>query len=149
MKHHFDPEQKSSSMQLKARSSPSPKEGKDTTIERERYPSFWGDCEDIIMTDYIWNMDIQSLEILLNFLDTTAILVKKRRWKQRERVLLLYDNAIVHQSVSSIQTPELERGYEILPHPPYSSGLTPSDFFLFPKFEDNSHVFMTDISNAV
>jgi hypothetical protein len=26
-------------------------------------------------------------------------------------------------------------GFEILPHPPYSADLAPSDFYLFPKLE--------------
>jgi histone-lysine N-methyltransferase SETMAR len=37
-----------------------------------------------------------------------------------------------HSSVVACQAAR-ESGYEILPHPPYSPDLAPSDFFLFPK----------------
>jgi len=56
-----------------------------------------------------------------------AALKSKRREKRKRRVLLLHDNAPAHTAgvATSIAA---ECG---LPHPPYSPGLAPSDFYLF------------------
>jgi [histone H3]-lysine36 N-dimethyltransferase SETMAR len=45
-------------------------------------------------------------------------------------MLFHQDNALCHKSIKT--TTKLHKlGYELLPHPPYSPDLTPSDFFLF------------------
>ncbi|CAK1592554.1 unnamed protein product [Parnassius mnemosyne] len=66
----------------------------------------------------------------------------------RAGVLFHQDNAPAHKvavAMAAIQ----ETGFELLEHPPYSSDLAPSDFYLFPrlkerlrgkKFEDDSKV---------
>jgi len=55
----------------------------------------------------------------------------KRRDKISKGILLLQDNAPVHNS--HVARSEAQAcGYEILPHPPYSPDLAPSDFHLFP-----------------
>ena len=61
-------------------------------------------------------------------------LKENRRGKLKNGVLLA-DNAPVHSS--QLATDEATRcGYEILPHPPYSPDLAPSDFFLFPEMKN-------------
>lgn len=49
-------------------------------------------------------------------------------------VCLLQDKAPVHNSQTA-QTEAQSCGYEIIPHPPYSPNLTPSDFPLFPTMK--------------
>ncbi|KAM9410534.1 histone-lysine N-methyltransferase SETMAR-like isoform 1-T1 [Pholidichthys leucotaenia] len=49
-------------------------------------------------------------------------------------VHLLQDGALVHNSHVA-QMEAWSCGYEILPYPPYSSNLTPSDFHLFPRMK--------------
>ncbi|XP_076069212.1 histone-lysine N-methyltransferase SETMAR-like [Oratosquilla oratoria] len=50
-------------------------------------------------------------------------------------VRLLADNAPAHSSQAAVV--ETRRcGYDILPHPPYSPDLAPSDFFLFPEMKN-------------
>ena len=59
---------------------------------------------------------------------------RKRRGKLNRSVLLLQDNAPAHTSqVAMIAATEC--GFEVLPHPPYSPDMAPSDFYLFPKIE--------------
>jgi len=58
-------------------------------------------------------------------------LKSKRRGKLQHGVLLLHDNAGAHTSAVATSA-AAECGYELLPHPPYSPDLTPSDFCLFP-----------------
>jgi len=45
-------------------------------------------------------------------------------------VLFHQDNAPCHKSMKTIAKLN-EMGFELLPHPPYSPDLAPSDFFLF------------------
>ena len=49
-------------------------------------------------------------------------------------MLLLQDNAPAHTSYVDM-TAITECGFEILPDPPYSALMAPSDFYLFPKLK--------------
>jgi len=51
-------------------------------------------------------------------------------------VLLLHDNAPAHTSGVATST-AAECGYNLLPHPPYSPDLAPSDFCLFPLLKEH------------
>ncbi|QQP31396.1 Mariner transposase, partial [Caligus rogercresseyi] len=51
-----------------------------------------------------------------------------------QKVLFHQDNARVHTCVVSMAK-FYELRYELLPHPPYSSDLAPSDYFLFPNLK--------------
>ena len=51
-------------------------------------------------------------------------------------VLLLQDNALGHTSQVAM-TAASECGFEVLPHPPYSPDIAPSDFYLFPKLKSS------------
>ncbi|CAI5761921.1 Hypothetical predicted protein [Podarcis lilfordi] len=71
----------------------------------------------------------------------TKLLLKLRKAIKTERhgmltkdVRLLRDNTPVHNSHVA-QTEAWSYGYEILPHPPYSPDLAPSDFHLFPTMK--------------
>ena len=62
----------------------------------------------------------------------------KRRGKLNltRGILLLQDNAPAHTSQVAM-TAATECGFEVLPHPPYSPNMAPSDFYLFPKLKSN------------
>ena len=48
----------------------------------------------------------------------------------------LKDNVPAHTS-QVVMTAANECGFEVLPHPPCSSDMAPSDFYLFPKLKSN------------
>ena len=48
----------------------------------------------------------------------------------------MHDNAPAHTSQVAM-TAGTECGFEILPHPPYSPDMAPSDFYLFPKLKSH------------
>ncbi|XP_048253205.1 histone-lysine N-methyltransferase SETMAR-like [Haliotis rufescens] len=63
----------------------------------------------------------------------TAILAK-RRGNITKGVLLQHDNARVHTCRLAVAAVK-RNGFKVLPHPPYSPDLAPSDYFLFPNFK--------------
>ena len=94
------------------------------------------DAKGVIMLDFLPKRSTITGVYYANLLDDqlrTAIR-EKRRGKLSKGVLLQQDNARVH--TCKVAMDALERnGYELIPHPAYSSDLAPSDFFLFPNLK--------------
>ena len=59
-----------------------------------------------------------------------------RRGKLTPGVLLFQDNAPAHTSQVAM-TAATECGIQILPHPPYSPDMAPSDFYWFSKLKSH------------
>ena len=62
--------------------------------------------------------------------------IKKRPGKLHRGILFYHDNAPAHSSRVA-RAALREFCWEILPHPPYSTDLAPSDFFLFSKLKEH------------
>ena len=79
-------------------------------------------------------------------------ITRKRRGKLTRGVLLLHDNVPAHTSQVAMAA-ATECGFEILPHPPYSPDMAPSDFYLFPKLKfhlrDTQYGSNEDVIEAV
>ena len=56
------------------------------------------------------------------------ILKAKRRVKVNKGFLFLHDNAPAHRALAT----QKKLGFQCLDHPPYSPGLAPSEYHLFP-----------------
>ncbi|XP_071093101.1 histone-lysine N-methyltransferase SETMAR-like [Haliotis cracherodii] len=78
--------------------------------------------------NYYWRVHSDLLDRL-----RTAILAK-RRGKITKGVLLQHDNARVHTCRLAVAAVKRNR-FKVLPHPPYSPDLAPSDYFLFPNLK--------------
>ena len=69
-----------------------------------------------------------------------------------EGVHLLADKAPAHSSQAALMEAR-QCGYEILPHPPYSPDLAPSDFFLFRhkvrRLDDTDEVIQKVVLNVL
>ncbi|GFV08472.1 histone-lysine N-methyltransferase SETMAR [Trichonephila clavipes] len=70
----------------------------------------------------------------MNVLRTMLQHVKRTRLLLRIGILLHYDNARPHIARCILHVSQ-QNSVEILPHPPYSPDLTPSDFWLFPQLK--------------
>jgi histone-lysine N-methyltransferase SETMAR len=64
--------------------------------------------------------------------------LKKRfkRVRKENHAIIQHDNATPHTSARTRES--IERlGFSLLPHPPYSPDLAPSDFHLIPKLKEH------------
>ena len=60
-----------------------------------------------------------------------ALIEKRPEWATRHgKVILQHDNAPAHKA-KPVQDTIKALGWELLPHPPYSPDLAPSDYYLF------------------
>jgi [histone H3]-lysine36 N-dimethyltransferase SETMAR len=132
--HMHEPETKESSKQWKHPDSPRPKKAiSKPSSEKILYSFFW-DKDGVIVQ---WPVEkghtitgAYHAQLLRDQLHPA--LKSKRRGLITRGVLLQQDNAPAHTSHVA-QAAVFELGYEVLPHPPYSPDLAPSDYFLFPR----------------
>ena len=95
---------------------------------------FW-DSKGVIHIDYLPHGTTMNGKYYANLLKQVRQSIKeKRRGKIRRGIMLHQDNAPVHTSRVAMDAVR-ECGYELLPHPPYSPDLAPSDFHLFPRLK--------------
>ena len=135
--HHFDPESKKQSMQWKHPGSPPPKKFKRVSSAGKVMASIFWDNQGVIMVDYLEEgRTINGAYYAEELRRLRQEIVRKRRGKLTRGVLLLQDNAPAHTS-QVVMAAATECGFEVLPHPPYSPDLAPSDFYLFPKLKTN------------
>ncbi|KFD53334.1 hypothetical protein M514_05815 [Trichuris suis] len=97
---------------------------------------FWN-SDGVILTDFLERertVTASSYKAVLRKLKIA--LARKRRGKLHFGVLFHHDNAPAHSS-RTVRTVLREFRWEVIPHPPYSPDLAPSDFFLFPKLKEH------------
>ena len=135
--HHYDPETKRQSMQWKHTDSPTPLKFKVASSSKKVMASVFWDREGVLMIDYLEKGSTINGKYYSDELHRLREEIKKkRRGKLRNGVYLLHDNAPAHTSKVAMAAAK-ECGYKILPHPPYSPDLAPSDYFLFPKLKES------------
>ncbi|KFD64210.1 hypothetical protein M514_07286 [Trichuris suis] len=88
---------------------------------------FW-DSDGVILTDFLEGertITASYYKAVLRKLKTA--LARKRGGKLHLSVLFHHDNALAHSS-RTVRTVLREFRWEVIPHPPYSSDVAPSDF---------------------
>ena len=134
--HHFDPETKKQSMQWKHIGSPPPRKFKKCSSTGNVMASIFWNTEGILLIDYLEKGHTINGEYYANSLTRLREAVKdKSIRKLRKGILLLQDNAPVHTAKIAVEAAK-RCSFRILPHPPYSPDLAPSDFYLFPKLKE-------------
>jgi len=97
------------------------------------------------MLTVLWNAkrvviaDFLEKETTINsqcYIEILTSLKRRIEWTGiRNETLLQHDNARPHTSAATRDA--IQRlDFSVLPHPPYSPDLAPSDFHLFPKLRD-------------
>ena len=133
--YHYDPESKQESMEWKHATSPKTKKFKATRSTKKVMSTIFWDSKGVIHIDYLPHGTTMNGKYYANLLKQVRQSIKeKRRGKIRRGIMLHQDNAPVHTSQVAMDAVR-ECGYELLPHPPYSPDLAPSDFHLFPRLK--------------
>lgn len=128
--HHYEPESKRQSMEWHHSGSP-PK------TKFKRQPSagkvmctiFW-DRKGVILLDFLEAGTTINSDRYVETLTKLKDRIARKRPEKRRNFILQHDNARPH---TSFKTRECltKFGWTVLPHPPYSPDLAPSDFHLF------------------
>ena len=133
--HHFDPETKQQSKQWVRCGSPPLTKFKRTSSAQKVMASVFWNSEGVIMIDYLERGHTVTGDYYAQELKQLRETIKKnRRGKLRSGVVMSQDNAPCHTCRVAMAAAK-ECGFEILPHPPYSPDLAPSDYYLFPKLK--------------
>lgn len=120
-----------------------PGETPETVAKAGLYPkkvmlSIWWDWQGVLYYELLpQNQTIDSTKYfsLLNKLKQ-AIKDNRRKFTKRNCVVFLHDNARPYASLKTY-THLLRFGWDILPHPPYSPDIAPSDYHLFRALQNN------------
>lgn len=133
--HHYTPESKVQSKQWKRSGSPPPKKAKAILSAKKVMASVFWDCKGVIMVDYLEKGKTINADYYCTLLQRLREEIKtKRPGMLSKKVLFHQDNAPVHTAAKSIAQ-IYNCGFELLPHPPYSPDLAPSDYHLFPNLK--------------
>jgi len=129
--HHYTPESKRQSVEWTARDEPNPKRGKRQKSAGKVLASVFWDAYRIIFIDYLEKGKTINSDYYIALLERLKDeIAKKRPHLKKKNVLFHQDNAPCHKSMKTMAKLH-ELGFELLPHPPYSPDLAPSDYFLF------------------
>lgn len=75
-----------------------------------------------------------NAEVYCAILDRLQLAIAEKR-PQKEKIILLHDNARPHVA-ATVKAKLANFDWEILPHPPYSPDLAPSDYHLFRSLQN-------------
>ncbi|XP_023217030.1 histone-lysine N-methyltransferase SETMAR-like [Centruroides sculpturatus] len=133
--HYYTPETKEQSKQWVFEGERAPKKAKTVKSAGKVMATVFWDTRGIIYTDYLEKGKTITGEYYASLLHRLSEEIKEKRpHLKKKKILFHQDNARVHTcAVSMAKITELK--FELLPHPPYSPDLAPSDFFLFPNLK--------------
>jgi [histone H3]-lysine36 N-dimethyltransferase SETMAR len=127
---HYTSKYNRQSTEWTERDEQNPKRGKTQRSAGKVMASVFWDVRGIIFIDYLEKGQTINNVYYIALLERLNNKIKKKRpHLKKTKVLFHQDHALCHKSIKT--TAKLhESGYELLPHPPYSPVLAPSDFFL-------------------
>jgi histone-lysine N-methyltransferase SETMAR len=129
--HYYQPESKQASMQWKHVASPTPTKFKVVQSAGKVMATVFWDVHGVLLVEFQergQTVNAASYCALLERLKQAIL--RKRRGLMTKGVILLHDNARPHTARLTQATID-NLGIEVLPHPPYSPDLAPSDYHLF------------------
>jgi len=134
--YHYDPETKKESMEWRHSGSPRPKKCREQNSDGNVLALIFWDQDSILPIDYLHKGQTINAEYYSSLLvQLKDILKEKHRRKIPKGVLFLHDSAPDHQALAT-QKKLAYLGSQCLDHPPYSPGLAPSDYHLFPGLKN-------------
>lgn len=107
---------------------------KRTLMNRKHLTTIFSDAKGVILMDILPRGQSIRADIYCEQLDRFVIAIQQQRRRLchggYHNIHFLHDNATPHTAVKTA-TKLYSIGFTILPHPPYSPDLAPSDFYLF------------------
>lgn len=147
--HLYDPETKQQSMQWHHIGSPRPKKFKSQRSAQKVLVTVFWDDGGVILVDFLEHgLTVNSERYIETLKKLREAIRRKRPNKNLTAINVHHDNARPHTSLATTQT-ITKFGWSVVPHPPYSPDLAPSDFHLFgplknslrgQRFEDTEQV---------
>ena len=128
--HYFTPESKQSSSEWTAIGEPRPKRPKAQQSAGKVMASVFWDAHGIIFIDCLQKGQTINSDYYIALLERLKDEIAKKRPHMMKKNLFHQDNAPCHKSMKTMAKFH-ELCYELLPHPPYSPDLAPSDYWLF------------------
>ena len=129
--HHFTPESHRQSSEWRAAGESRPKRPKTQQSAGKVMASVFWDTHGVIFIDYLEKgKSINSdyyIDLLVRLKEEIAA---KRPHMKKKKILFHQDNAPCHKFMKTMVKFN-ELGFDLLPHPPYSPDLAPSDYWLF------------------
>jgi histone-lysine N-methyltransferase SETMAR len=130
--HYYEPESKQQSMSWKHPKSPAPKKLKSTASAGKVLLTVFWDWKGPILEHYQekgQTVNSERYSVMLES-ELKPAIRSKRRGMLSTGVILHHDNARPHTAARTIEAVHKMK-FVLLPHPPYSPDLAPSDFHLF------------------
>ncbi|XKL68404.1 hypothetical protein PGB90_003895 [Kerria lacca] len=125
----YDPQLKEQSKEYRHRTSPRHKKIRtEQACKKVMLTVFW-DCEGVVHREFLPKGCMINSERYINTLRTLKIRLQRVR-SHHPVFLLQHDNARPHTRARTIEVLS-SLGFTVLPHPPYSPDLAPSDYYLF------------------
>ena len=129
--HHYTPESKRSSAEWTAVGEKRPKRPKTQMWAGKVMASVFWDAHGVLFIDYLEKgKTINSERYIGQLMRLKNEIGEKRLQMKKKKVLFHQDNAPCHKSLATMAKLN-ELSFELLPHPPYSPDLAPSDYYLF------------------
>jgi histone-lysine N-methyltransferase SETMAR len=129
--HHYQPESKQASMQWKHKDSPTPTKFKVAPSAGKLMATVFWDMNGVLLVEFQEPGRTVTAASYCSLLERLKAAIKNKRPGLLTRgVILLHDNARPHTAHLTVETIN-NLGFELLPHPPYSPDLAPSDYHLF------------------
>jgi histone-lysine N-methyltransferase SETMAR len=103
------------------------------TTRKHLMSVFW-DCKGVLLMEVLPQGQTINADRYCNQLDHLVLAIQQKRRRLLgggyHQIHYLHDNARPHTAAKSVQKLR-DIGFSVLPHPPYSPDLAPSDFYLF------------------
>lgn len=134
---HFTPETKEKSKQWRHSWSPVTKKFKQTPSAGKIMATVFWDRKGVLLIEFMTPGTTINADAYCETLKKLRRAIQNRRRGRLTRgVTLLHDNARPHTSRKTQELLE-QFGWTVMPHPPYSPDLAPSDYHLFPKLKEH------------
>ena len=135
--HYFTPESKLSSMQWRHPGSPKPKKAKTTFSAGKVMATIFWDSKAVLYVDFLTQRRTINAEYYSALLEgSVKAAIRNKRKRAQTLVSFLQDNAHPHVAARTMTTTQKMK-WNVLPHPPYSPDLAPSDYHLFGPLKEH------------